>query len=196
MALESTVRNMFVSLTVICLVCSALLGGAYAITKDKIDEAEVNKQNEAIARVVPEFDNIPSEEVFEVELEGKKYAVYPAKLSGEVVGYAINTSATGFSGPVVIMVGITAEGRIFNTVPVSHAETPGLGAKISEEGNPFVEQFKDMDPSATVLKVKKDGGDIDAITASTITSRAYTAAVESAWMVFNKIKEENSHGKS
>ena len=87
------------------------------------------------------------------------------------------------------MVGITAEGRIFNTVPVSHAETPGLGAKISEEGNPFVEQFKDMDPSATVLKVKKDGGDIDAITASTITSRAYTAAVESAWMVFNKIKE-------
>lgn len=189
MALESTVRNMFVSLTVICLVCSALLGGAYAITKDKIDEAEINKQNEAIARVVPEFDNIPSEEVFEVELEGKKYAVYPAKLSGEVVGYAINTSATGFSGPVVIMVGITAEGRIFNTVPVSHAETPGLGAKISEEGNPFVEQFKDMDPSATVLKVKKDGGDIDAITASTITSRAYTAAVESAWMVFNKIKE-------
>lgn len=189
MALESTVRNMFVSLTIICLVCSALLGGAYAITKDKIDEAEVNKQNEAIARVVPEFDNIPSEEVFEVELEGKKYAVYPAKLSGEVVGYAINTSATGFSGPVVIMVGITAEGRIFNTVPVSHAETPGLGAKISEEGNPFVEQFKDMDPSATVLKVKKDGGDIDAITASTITSRAYTAAVESAWMVFNKIKE-------
>lgn len=190
MALESTVKNMFVSLTVICLVCSALLGGAYAITKDKIDEAEVNKQNEAIARVVPEFDNIPSEEVFEVELEGKKYAVYPAKLSGEVVGYAINTSATGFSGPVVIMVGITAEGRIFNTVPVSHAETPGLGAKISEEGNPFVEQFRDMDPSATVLKVKKDGGDIDAITASTITSRAYTAAVESAWMVFNKIKEE------
>ncbi len=190
MALESTVKNMFVSLTVICLVCSALLGGAYAITKDKIDEAEINKQNEAIARVVPEFDNIPSEEVFEVELEGKKYAVYPAKLSGEVVGYAINTSATGFSGPVVIMVGITAEGRIFNTVPVSHAETPGLGAKISEEGNPFVEQFKDMDPSATVLKVKKDGGDIDAITASTITSRAYTAAVESAWMVFNKIKEE------
>lgn len=189
MALESTVKNMFVSLTVICLVCSALLGGAYAITKEKIDEAEVNKQNEAIARVVPEFDNIPSEEVFEVELEGKKYAVYPAKLSGEVVGYAINTSATGFSGPVVIMVGITAEGRIFNTVPVSHAETPGLGAKISEEGNPFVEQFKDMDPSATVLKVKKDGGDIDAITASTITSRAYTAAVESAWMVFNKIKE-------
>lgn len=190
MALESTVKNMFVSLTVICLVCSALLGGAYAITKEKIDEAEINKQNEAIARVVPEFDNIPSEEVFEVELEGKKYAVYPAKLSGEVVGYAINTSATGFSGPVVIMVGITAEGRIFNTVPVSHAETPGLGAKISEEGNPFVEQFKDMDPSATVLKVKKDGGDIDAITASTITSRAYTAAVESAWMVFNKIKEE------
>lgn len=190
MALESTVKNMFVSLTVICLVCSALLGGAYAITKDKIDEAEINKQNEAIARVVPEFDNIPSEEVFEVELEGKKYAVYPAKLSGEVVGYAINTSATGFSGPVVIMVGITAEGRIFNTVPVSHAETPGLGAKISEEGNPFVEQFKDMDPSTTVLKVKKDGGDIDAITASTITSRAYTAAVESAWMVFNKIKEE------
>lgn len=189
MALESTVKNMFMSLTVICLVCSALLGGAYAITKDKIDQAGVDKQNEAIARVVPEFDNVPSEEMFEVELEGKKYTVYPASLSGETVGYAINASATGFSGPVVIMVGITADGRIFNTVPVSHAETPGLGAKISEEGNAFVAQFEGLDPSATVLKVKKDGGDIDAITASTITSRAYTAAVETAWLVFNKIKE-------
>ena len=87
------------------------------------------------------------------------------------------------------MVGITADGMIFNTVPVSHAETPGLGAKISEEGNAFVEQFRGLDPSSVVLKVKKDGGDIDAITASTITSRAYTAAVETAWKVFNKIKE-------
>ena len=190
MALESTVRNMFVSLTVICLVCSALLGGAYAITKDKIDKAGVDKQNAAIARVVPEFDNLPSEEVFEVELDGKVYEVYPASLSGETVGYAINASATGFSGPVVIMVGITADGKIFNTVPLSHAETPGLGAKISDEGEPFVEQFRRLDPSSTVLKVTKDGGDIDAITASTITSRAYTAAVETAWKVFNKIKEE------
>ncbi|OUO36670.1 hypothetical protein B5F83_07695 [Muribaculum sp. An289] len=189
MALESTVKNMFVSLTVICLVCSALLGGAYAITKDAIAQADVNKQNEAIARVVPEFDNVPSQEMFEVELDGKNYTVYPASLSGETVGYAINTSATGFSGSVVIMVGITADGMIFNTVPVSHAETPGLGAKISEEGNAFVEQFRGLDPSSVVLKVKKDGGDIDAITASTITSRAYTAAVETAWKVFNKIKE-------
>ena len=190
MALESTVRNMFASLTVICLVCSALLGGAYAITKDKIDKAGVDKQNAAIARVVPEFDNLPSEEVFEVELDGKVYEVYPASLSGETVGYAINASATGFSGPVVIMVGITADGKIFNTVPLSHAETPGLGAKISDEGEPFVEQFRGLDPSSTVLKVTKDGGDIDAITASTITSRAYTAAVETAWKVYNKIKEE------
>ena len=75
MALESTVKNMFMSLTVICLVCSALLGGAYAITKYQIDHAGVDKQNEAIARVVPELDNVPSEETFAVELAGQTYTV-------------------------------------------------------------------------------------------------------------------------
>ena len=77
------------------------------------------------------------------------------------------------------MVGVTAEGTIYNTSVLSHTETPGLGAKCTtDEG--FMAQWKGFDPSQKILSVKKDGGDVDAITASTITSRAYTLAVKNA----------------
>lgn len=189
MAIKSSMKNMFLCLFAVCLVCSSLLGGAYALTKDLIDKADLDKKNEAISMVVPEFDNIPSEDMFPVELDGKSYDVYPARKGDEVVAYAISSSAIGFSGPVVVMVGITADGIVYNTAPVSHAETPGLGAKISDEGNSFVAQFKGFAPSSKKLKVTKDGGDIDAITASTITSRAYVNAVQTALAVFDKIEK-------
>ena len=112
---------------------------------------------------------------------------YIVKKDGEVAGYAITASATGFGGPVTVMVGVTADGTVYNTSVLSQSETPGLGAKCTEPE--FADQFKSFDPMQKKLSVKKDGGDIDAITASTITSRAYTAAVETAWLVFNKIKE-------
>lgn len=190
MAVKSTMKNMFLCLFTVCLVCSALLGGAYAITKEPIEAADIAKKNEAIAAVVPQFDNTPSEEMFKVSLSGKDYDVYPARMGGNTVGYAINSSAAGFSGPVTIMVGITSDGIVYNTSVVSHSETPGLGAKISEKGNTFTPQFSNLDPSSTVLKVKKDGGDIDAITASTITSRAYVSAVETALAVFANIQKQ------
>lgn len=190
MAMQSSMKNMFMCLFSVCLICSALLGGAYALTKDKIAKAETDKKNQAIAKVVPSFDNAPSDEMFTITLDGKAYDVYPATLQGAPVGYAINCAAGGFSGAVTVMVGITVDRIVYNTVPVSHSETPGLGAKISEEGNTFVAQFKGLDPLKTNLKVKKDGGDLDAITASTITSRAYISAVSTALAVFDKIQEE------
>ena len=91
------------------------------------------------------------------------------------MGCAINVAPVGFGGPIVIKVGFDANGVIWNTKVLSQAETPGLGAKCVDAG--FSEQFRGFDPAASKLSVKKDGGDIDAITASTITSRAYAAGV-------------------
>ena len=79
---------------------------------------------------------------------------------------------------------------IYNTTVLSQAETPGLGAKCTEPE--FADQFKNWNPAEKVLKVKKDGGDVDAITASTITSRAYAKAVETAVTVFNSITAANA----
>lgn len=183
MAVQSSFKNMVLCLLAICLVCSALLAGVYAVTKEPIDKAAAAKTNAAIAQVVPEFDGEPVEAV--VEANGTEYTYYTVSKAGAVVGYAIKASAVGFGGPLNLMVGVTSEGVIYNTSVLAQSETPGLGAKCTEAS--FADQFKGFDPVAKKLAVKKDGGDVDAITASTITSRAYTVAISNALVAYGAI---------
>ncbi|MFA5849325.1 MAG: RnfABCDGE type electron transport complex subunit G [Bacteroidales bacterium] len=185
MAKESSLKNMVSTLFIVCLVSSTLLGGVYAITKEPIEAAAIAKTNASISQVVPAFDNDPSADVFTKELDGNTYRVYPAKKGGEIVGYAVETFSTnGFAGRIVIMVGFNIDGTIFNTSVLSHSETPGLGDKMVEGKSKFSVQFKGKNPADFRMSVKKDGGDVDAITASTITSRAFCGALESAYKVY------------
>ena len=180
MAKKSTFGNMVLVLSGICLVCSALLGTVYAVTKAPIEASELAKVNAAIAAVTPAFDNVPSEEVRTVE--GGE--IYTSRNGDQVVGYAIKVSTGGFGGPLLMMVGFTPDGTIYNTSIISHAETPGLGAKIVDENCAPRSQVKGKQPATAKLSVSKDGGEIDAITASTITSRAFLKGVEAAYDVF------------
>lgn len=194
MAKESTFINMSVTLFAVCLIASAVLGGVYAVTKAPIEAAQLAKINGAIGGVVPAFDNAPSDDKFEVEVNGKKSVVYPAKNGGEIVGYAIEAStSTGFGGNITLMVGFTTDGAIVKTSVISHAETPGLGAKITESESHFVTQFEGKNPADPNFKlsVKKDGGSVDAITASTITSRAFCDAVNTAYLAFCEANKNN-----
>ena len=171
MAVKSTFKNMTVCLLAICMVCSGLLAGVYALTKEPIDAAAKAKNEAAIKEVLPETA-VTIEEERTVEYNGGTYTynlAYDEK--GEVVGCAINVIPVGFGGPIIIKVGFDKNGIIWNTKVLSQAETPGLGAKCVEPA--FSEQFKGWNPAEKKLSVKKDGGDVDAITASTITSRAY-----------------------
>lgn len=184
MAMQSTFKNMVVCLTVICVVSSALLAGVYALTKAPIEKANADKLNAAISEVLPPFATLSEEKA--VEFDGKEYSYYSvADESGEVLGHAVMSAAGGFGGPVSLMVGVLNDGTVYNTKTLSHSETPGLGAKCTEPS--FADQFKNLDPSVKKLSVKKDGGDIDAITAATITSRAYVEAVALAVSVSKAI---------
>ena len=174
------------------MICSTFLAGIYVITKKPIAEAELAKVNSAIGEVVPQFDNVPSEEKFEVESQGKKYIVYPAKSADKIEAYAVESSATGFAGTIKVMVGFTLDGTIYNSVVLSHSETPGLGDKMDPKKSDFSLQFKGKNPANYKLAVKKDGGDIDAITASTISSRAYAEALKVAYAVFNNISNSKN----
>ena len=185
MAKESSFKNMVITLSVICLVCSALLGVVYSVTKAPIEAAELAKINNAIKAVVPECDNNPSEEM--IEVEGS--VVYPAKMDGNIVGYAIKVKVSGFGGPIQMMVGFKADGTIYNTSVISHSETPGLGAKITGE-IPTRTQIVGKNPASSNLTVTKDGGEIDAITASTITSRAFLKGVDAAYKVFVELQKQ------
>ena len=191
MAVKSSFMNMTLCLLAICLVCSGLLAGVYALTKEPIDAAAKAKNEAAILEVLPEAA-VTIEEERTVDYEGATYTynlAYDEK--GEVVGCAINVAPVGFGGPILIKVGFkvnaqTGEHIIWNTKVLSQAETPGLGAKCVEPT--FASQFKELNPAANKLSVKKDGGDIDAITASTITSRAYVSGVATAVNVLAAIQ--------
>lgn len=177
---------MTLCLLVVCLVCSALLAGAYALTKETIDAAAIANNEAAIKEVLPETA-FTIEEERTVDFEGATYTYNLAydKL-GNTVGCAINVAPNGFGGPIKIKVGFDATGVIWNTKVLSQAETPGLGAKCVEPD--FADQFKKLDPSDEKnLKVKKDGGNLNAITASTITSRAYADGLATAVKVFQAI---------
>lgn len=191
MAKESTLKNMLITLASVTLIASAVLGVAYAITKGPIDLAMTAKTNSAIASVSPEFNNDPSAEQFVIDLNGKSYKVYPAKMGDKTAGYAVETYTSGFGGRIVLMVGFELDGKIKGISVLSHSETPGLGDKINPSKSDFSVQFEGMNPSNFKLLVKKDGGDVDAITASTITSRAYCEAVTTAWEVFKKCDVQN-----
>ena len=180
MAAASTLKNMALCLTVVCLICSAVVGGAYAVTKEPIDAAAQAKTTAAIAAVLPAFPGNP--EVGTVTVDGTDYTYYKA----DGAGYAVISTTSGFGGALTLMVGIDMQGVVHNTSVLSHSETPGLGAKCTTDTH-FMEQFCGFDPAAKSLIVKKDGGDIDAITASTITSRAYTLAVANAVKVFHQL---------
>lgn len=180
--MESTLKNMLLSLGGICLVCALLLAVVNSLTENKIAEVNRNKTAQAIAQVVPAFEGEPVDTT--VTLDGEQFAVHMAMAADSVVGYAVETSQVGFGGPVNLMVGFDAAGCICSTAVVSHSETPGLGAKITEDEGAFRTQFAGKNPAEFNLAVTKDGGDVDAITASTITSRAFTAAVAKAYKVY------------
>ncbi len=109
---------------------------------------------------------------------------------GQTVGYAVKTyTDKGFSGHFTLMVGFKPDGTINNVAVLDQKETPGLGNKMKEPR--FKDQFIDKNPGKFILKVKKDGGQVDAITAATISSRAFCDAVQRAYDGF--VKNVNSH---
>jgi len=185
--MKSTFLTMSMTLFLVTFAASLALGIVYELTKGPKAEAESMKKNFAIKKVVPDFDNSPNTESYTIPEAGGTGTLtcYPAKKSGELVGTAIESyTMNGFSGLIRVMVGITPDGKIFNTSVLEQKETPGLGTKMTEPF--FKDQFNGKDPLTFALKVKKDGGTVDAITASTITSRAYCDAIQRAFDAYMK----------
>ncbi len=177
MAVQSNFRNMVLCLTAVCLVCSALLAGVYAMTKDPIDKTNAEILRASIGAVLPEGGELS--EAKDAEIGGQASEYYVLMRDGSPAAYAVKSTVVGFGGPLALMVGVTTDGIVYNTSVLSHQETPGLGAKCNTDAK-FMGQWQGFDTNSKVLAVTKDGGDVDAITASTITSRAYALAVKNA----------------
>ncbi len=183
--LESSLKNMLLVLTGVTVVSVALLAYVNQLTKGPIARAEAQALSDAVRAVVPGFDNDPIAEKKVQEVDGVGYAVYPATKGGTYVGAAVEASAMGFGGELRILVGFDAQGNILDYSLLSHAETPGLGSKADawfKKGGKG--DITGMNPGEAPLVVDKDGGQVDAITASTITTRAFLAAVNAAYAAY------------
>jgi len=194
---ESTFLNMIITLFVITMVAGISLGYVNDITVGPKAEAKLARKVIALKQVMAEFDNNPVEEVIMIKSELVKDSVeiYTGSLNGVKSGTAVvGSSEKGYSGLIKLMVGFESDGSIRNIVVLEQKETPGLGTKMKDDK--FLRQFRGKNPSTFDLKPKKDGGDVDALTGSTITTRAFGEAAQLAfdeYMKNNDSKEESKN---
>lgn len=184
--LASTFPNMVIALLAVASVAAMSLGAVYNLTKAPIEAAQKKKQEEAIRQVLPAFDRIEAGKA--ISARGTdSLSMFYAYQGDKLVGIAVNTYTTkGFSGLIRLMVGLLPDGTINNTAVLEHKETPGLGDKMLQNKSDWSLQFNGKNPSTTNIHVKKDGGDVDAITAATISSRAFVDAVLHAHETYTK----------
>lgn len=218
MALQSTMRNMVVVLVGAGVVAALGLGFVNQLTKKPIEQAKAEKELAALREVLPEFDNDPIAEMRVEAVEGGELRVYPASKGGEAVGTAVQSfSPNGFAGMIKVMVGFDREGTINGYSVLEQSETPGLGTKMVDWfkplGDPVVSGVErlfgfrmpqaarksciyGLTQEARPLKVSKDGGQIDAITSATISSRAFLDAVNRAYQGIDKTADAASGASS
>ena len=173
---------MLLSLTIIAVVAAAALAFVSNVTAVPIEQAQKAKKEAAVKAVLPAFEKLE-----ECDIDGVPMLQAEDGTEGNLVGMAIESKSNkGFGGDLIAMVGLDAEGSISGYQILETAETPGLGAKAGEwfqQGNKG--DVIGKNPSEG-LKVKKDGGDIDAISGSTITSRAFCELINNAYATFKK----------
>ena len=197
---KSTLGTMILSLGAITIIAGALLAGVAEATSEPIAEANKQKQVDAIKAVATaQFDNDPAAAAVTIaELsddKGHNVIVFPLINGEELTGAAVESyTPNAFSGFFTIMVGFDVDGNITGYEVVKHEETAGLGAKIQD-------WFRDpsghrnvigMNPGVNNMTVSKDGGEVDAITAATISSRAFLDAIDRAYKGYNQYKASNN----
>ena len=161
-------------LCIVALVAGAALGLTNALTMDEIDQQAVAAAEEARKAVMTEAD-----EFAKVDVPGGAAvdSCYQAKKGGETIGHVVQVTVKGYGGPIEVIVGRDANGELTGVSCGGSAfsETPGLGAKVKEEK--FSGQFPGMQ---VPVELAKNGGQVDSVTAASISSGAVCKAINLA----------------
>jgi electron transport complex protein RnfG len=190
---------LIVALTVTCLGSALALAVIHGLTEEPIEEQKRLAIMRAIQEVLPPFDNDPVENTRQIVLEDdeagaeKELMVYLGLKENEITGVAFPVYGEGYGGLIHIMVGIDLQEEISGVKVLEHLETPGLGAKIEESS--FTDQFKGKSLENSVLvngnlAVKKDGGDMDALTGATISPRGVAMAASAGLKIFRRHRHQ------
>lgn len=182
-------------LTCICLAAALALSQVYNLTKEPIAYQKRMETLRAVEAVLPHHDNQPDKDTVELitgkDLRGDPISTtfYRGRQKKLLQGVAFKViSWEGYGGRIEVMVGVSPEGNITGIEIIGHAETPGLGNKITDPE--FKDKFKGRNLNNTRWKVKKDGGDIDQITGATISPRAVVGVVKEGLEFFALHREE------
>ena len=177
----------------VAFIAAGFVGTIYHITKEPIQEAQNKLVAESIKEIVPtEFDNDPFAEKISVKLGKERFTLYPARKEGYVTAIAMKSSSNkGYGGNIDVLVSFLLDGTVGNYKVIHHQETPGLGSKVNEES--FKKGVIGKSPASDKFQVKQDGGEIDAITGATITSRALIDAVQKAYRGYQKFNAGVKH---
>jgi electron transport complex protein RnfG len=187
--LESSLLNMVLVLTGVAVIMGGILAYVNDLTSGPINAQKEKALADGIKAVMVSDELVvaKTDTVKQNDAKGKEltYIIYNAKnANGEDLGAAVESTTGGFGGDLKVLVGFDTEGKILGYTLLEHAETPGLGAKADkwfqkgEKGDIIGKN------PAEPLTVSKDGGQVDAITASTITSRAFLLAVNNAYSAY------------
>lgn len=190
--LESTITNMVVVLVGVALVTGSILAYVNHVTEEPIKLQAEKTLADGIKAVMGGVElTVAKDDTVRQNVAGKEttFVIHEAVGADKApLGAAVESTAGGFGGDLKVLVGFDTDGKILGYTVLQHAETPGLGAKAD---NWFQKDGKGCiigkSPATDKLTVKKDGGDIDAITASTITSRAFLLAVTQAYQAYKSV---------
>jgi len=193
---KNSLLYMVLVLTLITFISAAGLSYVNGIVQEPIRISQEKETLTAIGQVLPEYDNNPFEDKYVMKYEGRDINVYIGRKDGNMTGLAFEISSnSGYGGKMTIMAGINTSSSTVNGMYVlSHAETPGLGDKMRDKewqdkelkGKPVSSDYK--------YNVVKDGGEIHALTAATITSRAVCEAFNTVYPLYSEfLKQQESH---
>lgn len=194
--MKSTLKNMVLVLFSITAVAALLVALVNNITKDTIAETEQRNKDLAKLEVLPAFEGEAELEETTREIGDFSINITTVKANGELVGYAVEAPSitkNGYGDRIYLMVGfVEQEGKtiVSGIKVISQKETPGLGANMLNPGNSLEKSILGKSPAEVTFAVNKDGGSFDALTGSTISSRAYANAVETAYAGYLWAKRE------
>jgi electron transport complex protein RnfG len=181
--------KMILVLTAIATVCGFLLAAVKDFTAVRIEEQIlVNVKGPAVLRVLDTSSNDLIGDRREITIDGRKYVVFVGKKDGKPWAVAFESKGPGFGGDIGVMVGFNLEKDVLTGIGIlTHQETPGLGARVTEPS--FTDRFKDK-PLTAVFKVKKDNGEIDALSGATNSSKGVCTAVENTIKLYPAVKKK------
>lgn len=189
MNLLKDIRHAYI-LGAFCLVFGLVLAATKQVAANDIETRALEDRMASLEQVLPQtmHDNDPLKDVITLkDKEGKDITVFRATKAGKITGVAYQIEGSGYAGPIRLMLGVEADGKIIGVRVLAHKETPGLGDRIEVKKGDWILKFSGLSldkPSEARWKVKKDGGDFDQFAGATITPRGVVKAVHEGLKLF------------